>query len=265
MNPVDMKIGFIGFGNMACAMAEGFVRTGAVQPASIGACARDWGKLSGLASASGYRPFRDAAELVSFADWVVVAVKPHQVEQALMPVRELLAGKRVVSVVAGYDFARYEVLLLPHTPHLSMIPNTPVSVGDGVLVCERRNSLSVGDRTVFEALFSKLGLVAWVDTSQLGVAGTISGCGPAFVCLFMEALSDAAVKHGIPRADAYRLVARTVSGTGRLQLVSGLHPGVMKDAVCSPGGTTIRGVAELERRGLRGAVIDAVDAIEGRE
>lgn len=259
-----MKIGFIGFGNMARAMAEGFVRTQAVQPASIGACARDWDKLHTVASAAGFRPFEDAAALIAFADWVVVAVKPHQVEAALVPVREPLRGKRVVSVVAGYDFARYESLLLPGTPHLSMIPNTPVSVGDGVLVCERRHSLSDADRSAFEALFSRLGLVAWFDTALLGVAGTISGCGPAFVCLFMEALSDAAVKHGIPRADAYRLVARTVAGTGRLQLASGLHPGIMKDAVCSPGGTTIRGVAELERRGLRGAVIDAVDAIEGR-
>ena len=81
----------------------------------------------------------------------------------------------------------------------------------------------------------------------------------------MEALADAAVKHGIARADAYRMVAQTVAGAGKLQLATGLHPGVLKDAVCSPGGTTIRGVAELERKGLRGAVIDAVDAIEGRD
>ncbi len=259
-----MKIGFIGFGNMARSIAGGFVKTGTLQPDAIGACARDREKLKAYAALEGYRAFPDAAALTEFADWVVVAVKPQQVEEALMPVRERLRGKRVVSVVAGYDFERYEKLLLPGTPHLSTIPNTPVSVGEGVLVCERRHSLSEGDRAVFERFFSRIGMVSWVDTGLLGVAGTISGCGPAFVCLFMEALADAAVRHGISRPDAYRLVAQTVAGTGRLQLATNEHPGVLKDAVCSPGGTTIRGVGELERRGLRGAVIDAVDAIEGR-
>lgn len=90
------------------------------------------------------------------------------------------------------------------------------------------------------------------------------GCGPAFVAMFMEALADGAVKHGIPRADAYRMVSQMVAGTGKLQLVTGQHPGVMKDAVCSPGGTTIVGVAELEHKGLRGAVIAAVDAVQNK-
>ena len=102
-----------------------------------------------------------------------------------------------------------------------------------------------------------------VDTPLLGVAGTVCGCGPAFAAMFVEALADAAVMHGIPRADAYRMASQMIVGTGKLQLASGTHPGAMKDAVCSPGGTTIRGVAELERRGFRGSVIVSVDAIEG--
>ena len=260
-----MKIGFIGFGNMARAMAEGCGSTGALQPEAIGACARDWEKLSAYTGAKGFRPFRDAASLVAFADWVVVAVKPQQVAEALEPVRKRLRDKPVVSVVAGYDFARYEIILPPGIPHLSMIPNTPVAVGEGILVCERNHSLDAGDRQTFDRLFSKIGMIVWVGTEQMGAAGTICGSAPAFVCLFMEALADAAVKHGIPRADAYRMVSKMIVGTGGLQLATGLHPGVLKDAVCSPGGTTIRGVAELERRGFRGAVIDAVDAIEGRD
>ena len=182
-----------------------------------------------------------------------------------MPVREALRGKIVVSVVAGYTFGRYERVLAEGTPHLSTIPNTPVSVGEGIVVCERRHSLSEEDYARITELLSKIGLVLTVDTELLDIAGTVGGCGPAFVCLFMEALADAAVKHGIARTDAYRMAGQMVAGTGRLLLESGLHPAQLKDAVCSPGGTTIVGVAELERRRFRGAVLDAIDAIERKE
>ena len=246
-----MKVGFIGFGNMAQALAEGFAATGALKPCQIGACARDRAKLRRNTEPKGFLAFDDAARVAEFADMVIVAVKPHQVEAVLSPVKELLAGKIVVSVAAGMTFGKYETILAPGTHHLSTVPNTPVAVGEGIVVCER--------------LHSHVGLVMQVDTPLLGLAGTICGCGPAFVAMFIEALADAAVKHGIARADAYRMVSQMVVGTGKLQLATGQHPGAMKDAVCSPGGTTIVGVAELERKGFRGAVIDAVDAIQNKK
>lgn len=260
-----MNIGFVGFGNMASALAEGWVRVGALRPDEIGACARDYEKLRRNTEPFGYRALADATEVVAFADVVVVAVKPPQVEEALAPVREALRRKSVVSVVAGYTFERYERLLVPGTHHLSTIPNTPVSVGRGIVVCERRHSLDEDEYGRVTELLSRIGLVVPVATGLLDVAGTICGCGPAFVALFVEALADAAVKYGVPRADAYRMAGRMVAGTGELLTESGLHPGQLKDAVCSPGGTTIRGVAELERRGFRAAVLDAVDAIEGKD
>ena len=195
---------------------------------------------------------------------VIIAVKPHLVAEVLSPIREVLHERAVVSVAAGYPFERYEEVLLPGTRHLSTIPNTPVSVGEGIIVCERRHSLSGEDYRHFERIFSQVGLVQPVETSQLGVAGTVSGCGPAFASMFLEALADAGVKHGLPRALSYRLASQMIVGTGALQLQSGAHPGAMKDAVCSPGGTTIKGVAALERGGLRAAVLDAIDAIEGK-
>ena len=115
-----------------------------------------------------------------------------------------------------------------------------------------------------QELFGHLGLVQPVESRLLGIAGTLSGCGPAFVSMFIEALGDAGVKHGLPRAMAYRLAGQMVAGTGRMQVETGAHPGAMKDAVCSPGGTTIVGVAELERGGMRAAVINAVDAIQNK-
>lgn len=260
-----MKIGFIGFGNMARALAQGLVRAGAVAPGDIGACARDLEKLRRNTSRQGFHAFADAAETAAFADVVVVAVKPYQVEAVLTPVRDRLKNKIVVSVAAAWTFDRYEAVLAPGTHHLSTVPNTPVSVNEGIVVCERRHSLTEAEWKTVEALFKQVGLVQVVDTPLLGVAGTICGCGPAFVAMFIEALSDAAVKHGIPRADAYRMAGQMVAGTGKLQLASDAHPGVLKDAVCSPGGTTIVGVAELERHAFRGAVIAAVDAIENKQ
>ncbi|WP_418991298.1 pyrroline-5-carboxylate reductase [Alistipes sp.] len=259
-----MNVGFIGFGNMAQAMADGWLRCEALRAEEIGACARDPQKLERNARVRGIRPLTDAEAVVRFADVVVVAVKPRQVEEVVGPVAELLRDKIVVSVAAGVLFDDYERMLPSGVRHLSTVPNTPVAVGEGIVVCERRHSLGEeGWRTV-ETLFSHLGLVIAVDTPLLGIAGTVCGCGPAFVALFIEALADAAVKHGLPRADAYRMCSQMVVGTGKLQLHTGQHPGAMKDAVSSPGGTTVRGVAELERKRFRGAVIDAVDAIENK-
>lgn len=260
-----MKLGFIGFGNMARALAGGFVRSGALASGQIGACARDWEKLRHHTEPEGFLPFPDAESLADFADWIVVAVKPAQVEGVLKPLCGKLSGKKLVSVAAGYPFDRYAAILPQTVHHISTIPNTPVSVGGGIVVCERRHSLSAEEYEVFETLFAHVGLVVPVDTPLLGIAGTICGCGPAFVALFIEALADAAVKYGIPRSDAYRLVSQMVAGTGRLQLQTGMHPAQMKDAVSSPAGTTIVGVTELDKRGFRGALVDAVDAIQNKD
>ena len=115
----------------------------------------------------------------------------------------------------------------------------------------------------FENLFGRIALIEWVDGKLLSTASSIAGCGPAFAAMFLESLGDAGVKHGLPRATAYRLAAQMMMGTAKLHLETGTHPGAMKDAVCSPGGTTIKGVAALEKDGFRGCVIDAIDAIEG--
>ena len=194
-----MKIGFIGFGNMAQALAHGLVRGKAVEAGNIGACARDRAKLQRNTEPHGFRAFDDAASVAEFADIVVVAVKPYQVEAVVTPVRELLAEKIVVSVAAGVTFDDYERMLLPGTAHLSTVPNTPVSVCEGIVVCERRHSLSDAQWTSVEKLFSTLGSVIPMDTALLGISSTVCGCGPAFVAMFMEALADGAVKHGVPR------------------------------------------------------------------
>lgn len=260
----DVTLGFIGFGNMARAMAKGLVESGSLPGERIYATAAHFDKLQANVEPLGAHACETAREVVEASDFVVIAVKPYLVETVVEPVRDLLADKVVISVAAGCDFAFFEGVLAPGTHHLSTIPNTPIAVGAGVIACERANSLSDGELAAFTQLFEPIALLETVESAQLSTASSIAGCGPAFAAMFLEALGDAGVKHGLPRAAAYRLAAQMMAGTAKLHLETGEHPGAMKDAVCSPGGTTIKGVASLEKDGFRGAVINAIDAIASR-
>lgn len=257
-----MKIGFIGFGNMAQAIVQGLIAAKAVSPDEIFACAAHYEKLKTNAASFGVHAEESAKAVAEQADMVVIAVKPYQIETVVEPIKELLFTKIVVSIAAGRPFAWYEQVLLPGTHHISTIPNTPVSVCEGIFVCEQKHSLTEDEWNAFCNLFSAIALIEPVDSDHLSIAGTLSGCAPAYTAMYMEALADAAVKHGVARQTAYRLAAQMIVGTGKLQLSTGAHPGAMKDAVCSPGGTTIKGVAALEENGFRNAVMKAIDAAE---
>lgn len=257
-------IGLIGFGNMGQAMAQGLLKSGSVGKGQICACARDQEKLDRNCAALGVRPMRNVSQVIAASDVVILAVKPYQLEDVLAPIREQLKEKLILSVAAGMPFASLESMLAPGCAHLSMIPNTPISTGNGVIVCEQTHSLSEEQLQLINDLFSPCAQLVFVHTDQLSVAGTLSGCGPAFVFLMIEALADAGVKYGLERAKAYALASAMVKGSGALQMESAQHPGALKDAVCSPKGTTIRGICALEESGFRAALIRAIDAIEGR-
>ena len=262
---MSLTIGFIGYGNMAQAIAQGWVGTGTVQPERIVACAAHWERLEANAARLGVRPLRTAAEVADEADVIVVAVKPHQVESVLGPIADRLAapGKAVVSIAAGWTLDRYRGLLGEGAHVQCTIPNTPIAVGKGVLVTETANTLDETQAAEFERLFGAVSIIERVDAAHMDIAMVVAGCAPAFTDMYLEALGDAGVKHGLSRATAYRLAAGMIEGVGALYLATGTHPGAMKDAVCSPGGTTIKGVASLEGNAFRGSVIDAVDAIVG--
>ena len=253
-----MKIGFVGFGNMASAMADGWMAAG-VPAADMCACAGRFEALQERCAQRGMTACHDAAEVVAASDIVVAAVKPYLIERVFAPVAEALKGKVILSVAWGWDNARWEQAL-PGTAHISTVPNTPVSVNEGVIATEKVSTLTEAQRAEVLGLLSKLGQVVELDSSLLFVGGTVGGCAPAFVAMAIEALGDAAVKHGIPRADAYKIVSQMMLGTAKLQLETGQHPAAMKDAVCSPGGATIKGVVALEDAGLRSALVKAIDA-----
>ena len=210
---MKQNIGFIGFGNMAQAMADGMLASGIVKGEQLYACARQWDKLCRNTEVRGMHACKHAIDMVRQCDIILLAVKPAQMSEAISTVKEHLQGKAVVSIAAGMFFETYEQLLPPHTQHLSVIPNMPVSVCEGVMLWEQRNSLQT------------------------------------------EA-------YGLGREAAYRLCAQMMAGTAKQLLVHPQHPGQLKDRVSSPKGTTIQGVAELERLGFRNALISAIERIE---
>lgn len=260
----QVTVGFIGYGNMAQAIAQGMVGAGVLRGEDMVACAAHYDRLEANAAALGVKPMRTALEVVRAADVVVVAIKPYQIEAVLSPLAEELSqsGSFLVSLAAGWDLRRYRELWGDVVAVQCTIPNTPIAVGKGVLIAESEHSLDEAQTALFESLFSPIALVERVDGAHMGIAMCLAGCAPAFTDMYMEALGDAGVKHGLQRAVAYRLAASMVEGVGALYMKTGTHPGAMKDAVCSPGGTTIKGVAALERAAFRGAVIAAVDAIQ---
>ncbi len=258
----NVTIGFIGFGNMAQAIVEGLLLKNVLKPEQIYICAKNWDKLCKNADKHGVCACKTSREVAEHAEIVVVAVKPYLVEEVLSPILEILKEKIVVSVAVNILFEKLESFLLPGTHHISTLPNTPVAVGEGIILCEERHSLTEKEFEKIKELFSEISMVEVVDARHLGIAGTLSGCGPAFTAMFIEALSDGAVLHGLPRELSYQLASQMVVGTGKLQISTKRHPGAMKDAVCSPGGTTIKGVTALEQKGFRSAVIGAIDAIE---
>ena len=260
MDASTARIGFIGFGNMAQAMAKGLVEHAGFDGGRITACAAHFDKLETSCKPLGANAVHTPAEVAEASDLVIVAVKPYMVADVLTPAREALAGKAVVSVAAGLLFDFYEDLLGAGSHHLSTIPNTPIAVGCGVIACEQKHSLATDEWETFTGLFDGIALIEPVAGHLLSAASAVAGCGPAFAAMFLESLADGGVKNGLPRATAYRLAAQMMAGTAQLHLATGTHPGAMKDAVCSPGGTTIKGVAALEAAGLRNALISAVDA-----
>ena len=257
-----MKIGFVGMGNMARAIAEGFVKSGAAKAEELYGFAPSWDKLKGFCDSIGMNACRSVEEMLSEVDTVVMAVKPYVVEGVLKQIREPLKGKAMLSVVAGYTCEKYRPLVDESVRVQYIMPNTPCMVGAGMLLFEQETTLTEAERAEAIRLFKALGEVEVLPTHLMAPAMGISGCGPAFVAMMIEALADAGVKYGLPRAVAYRLASQTALGTGKMQLETGMHPGVIKDGVCSPAGTTIRGVEALEAHGMRRAFMEAIKSTQ---
>ena len=256
-----MKLAFIGMGNMATALARGFIASGKLPAADIVAFDPNTANLNKKAKELGFTPAASAAEAVSAADTVLIACKPNQVENALADIKDLLVGKALLSIALGWDHARYKAILPEGVRVQFIMPNTPAMVGEGVFLFEEANTLKSEEIDTVRALFASVGVVETLPSSLMGIGGALTGCGPAFVDMMLEAFADAAVYYGIPRDKALALTSQMVMGSAKLQKETGLHPGVLKDMVCSPGGSTIKGVTALEEKDFRGCCIAAIKAI----
>lgn len=255
------NIGFIGMGNMAKALASGFISSGKIDKESIYAYAPNYEKLCKNASLIGFKAMRSLKDMVTACDTLIMACKPYQIETVLAEIGPMLKGKALLSIASGWDYAKYAKLLDKSVRIQFIMPNTPAMVLEGVMLFEKTGTLDDNEKEKVKDLFSAVGLVEELPTELMGIGSAITGCAPAFVDLFMESYADAAVKYGIPRQTAYRLIAQMVQGSAKLMGETGEHPGALKDAVCSPGGTTIRGIAALEENGFRNSCIKSVDAV----
>lgn len=259
------KLGFIGMGNMGQAIAAGMLRSGLIGANQIYAYAPHQDKLRKNAREIGFVPCTSLKELVNSVDTVLLACKPYQIDDVLGEVRDDLAGKALLSVAAGWPYEKFREKTDSSTRIQYIGTNTPSMVGEGVLIFQEENSLEEEERKFIFEVFEAMGTVLELPGRLMDIGAALTGCAPAFMAMVMEAMGDAGVKYGVPRAQAYTLVAQMMLGSAKLQLETGSHPGILKDQVCSPAGTTIRGVDALEHAGMRAAFMDAVDAVMNKK
>ena len=256
-----MKIGFIGLGNMARAILGGMLEKGGFTSEEI--CGAD--VVQEVADEVALTYFvstgTNNSAIARVADILILAVKPQYMESALKTIKDEVKKECIVITIApGKTIDYYEEAFGRKTKIVRCMPNTPALVGAGSTgYCMNENVTEEDMQTVLRILNS-FGKAVEVPESLMDVVVGISGSAPAYVFLFIEALADAGVREGMPRKKAYEFAAQAVMGSAKLMLEKGEHPAVLKDMVCSPGGTTIEAVKVLEEKAFRGAVMDAVEA-----
>ena len=251
-----MKYGFIGCGNMGSAIAKALAKS-----TTDFAITDRSGKAIALAAEIPCGYF-SSEEIASRCERIFLGVKPHMMKGVLEPLRDILAEKKplLITMAAGLTMAQIEEFAGCEIPVIRIMPNTPVAIGKGVIqyCCNDQVTREMLGDFLYDMRFG--GILDCLEERLIDAGSAISGSGPAYVYMFIEALADGAVACGIPRAKAMEYAAATVIGAGEMVLATGQHPGALKDAVCSPGGSTIAGVRALENHGFRAAAMEAVIA-----
>jgi pyrroline-5-carboxylate reductase len=256
-----LTIGFLGAGKMATALARGFVHASLVQPAALIASDVSEPARSAFSRETGGNCTAKNSQVIATADVLVIAVKPDQVAGVLAEVREHLAGQHLlISIAAGVTLAKIEGALKPGARAIRVMPNTPALVGASATAFALGQNATPADAELAAKLFSAVGVAFQIKEALLDAVTGLSGSGPAYAYLMIDALSDGGVAAGLPRDVATKLAAQTLLGAAKMVLETGQHPGALKDMVTSPGGTTIEGLHELEKGEVRAALINAVRA-----
>ena len=251
-----MKYGFIGCGNMGGAIAKALSQS----TKDILVTDRS-GKAKALAAELGIG-YSDSETIARECERIFLGVKPHMMADMLAPLAPILQQRKplLITMAAGLEMQKIEAFAGDEIPVIRIMPNTPTALGKGVIPYCANSLVSADDLADWLADMAPCGLVEALDEGLMDAVSALSGSGPAYLFVLLEALADGAVACGIPRAKALDYAAMTMSGAAEMYLQTKTHPGALKDAVCSPGGSTIAGIAELERHGFRSAAMDCIRA-----
>ncbi|MCM1184164.1 MAG: pyrroline-5-carboxylate reductase [Roseburia sp.] len=257
-----MKLGFIGLGNMAGAMLGGILGEGLYARSEIIGSAKTAETAARIAQQYGIETGTDNRRTAREADVIILAVKPIFFPEVIDEIKDIVtgAGKLVISIAAGRSLAWIAERFGAPVRLVRCMPNTPALVGEGCTCVCFQEGTDKADEELALSMMRSFGRASVLPERLMDAFVGVAGSSPAYVFLFMEAMADAAVQAGMPRAQAYEYVAQSVLGSAKLMLETGKHPGELKDMVCSPGGTTIEAVKVLEEKGFRAAVLDAVEA-----
>lgn len=253
-----MKIGFVGCGNMAKAMIRGILDSKRVTAGEIIASAKSDTTREKISRELGICVAQTNSEVVDFSDVVFLAVKPQYYEEVISEIREEIRQEQIIVTIApGKTLVWLAERLGTDKKIIRTMPNTPAMVKEGMMGMCKNELVTEEEMQQVKEICESFGKAEVVPESLIDVVVGVSGSSPAYVFMFIEAMADAAVADGMPRAQAYKFAAQAVMGSAKMVLETGMHPGALKDMVCSPGGTTIEAVRVLEEKGMRSAVIEA--------
>lgn len=256
-----MKIGFIGLGNMAKAIIKGMLDKQVADAGQLIGSATTERTVRETAERFGIETTQDNCRVAAEAEILFLAVKPQLFPPVIEQIKDCIDEKTlVISIAAGKTTAYIEQEFGRPLRLVRCMPNTPALVGEGCTGVCYHGQVTERDKEITQTLLSSFGRAIEVPERLMDTVGAVAGSSPAYVCMFVEAMADAAVAGGMPRKQAYEFAAQAVLGTAKLILETGKHPGELKDMVCSPGGTTIEGLRVLESAGMRSAVTDALCA-----
>lgn len=258
---MDKKIGFIGSGNMGGAMIAGIRKAELVSGDALMASDKTAEGLKRLKDIYGILTTFDNKEAAAFADILFLAVKPYMFSEVIAEIKDSIKEDTIiVSIAAGQTIKSIEEAFGKPIKLVRTMPNTPAMVGEAMSALCPNEQVSEEELSMIKQIFDCFGVAEVVNESLIDAVIGVSGSSPAYVYMFIEAMADAAVLAGMPRKQAYTFAAQAVLGSAKMVLETGMHPGELKDMVCSPGGTTIEAVAELEKHGMRSAIIEAMKA-----
>ncbi|MCR4787331.1 MAG: pyrroline-5-carboxylate reductase [Lachnospiraceae bacterium] len=256
-----MVIGFIGLGNMAKAMISGILGKGIVAPEQMIGSARTQETCDRVSKEFGIETTTDNVKVANMADILFLAIKPQMFRSVVPGLKGVTKDNAmIVSIAAGKSIDDIENMLGDGLKVVRLMPNTPAMVNQGCTAICANEKVESKDLDLIVKICDSFGESEIIDEKLMDAFCAVAGSSPAYVFMYMEALADAAVKAGIPRDKAYKFAACSTMGSAKLMLETGKHPGVLKDMVCSPGGTTIEAVRVLENMGFRSAVMEAVEA-----